>query len=350
MSDKTRKISWLWKTLGLFLLVAAITVSLLFVLDRLTDQRVSEIARKRTVQLVTELFPGAESSRLLGEEPLFYAVLKDQTLCGFAVETEATEKGITARVLVGLDTEGTIVGVLLRALSGTSETVEETYFDRFIGQNKAVSSADEKSSSPAILSGINEVLAMRLDASSIAEEYGWAVLETEPPITEPPVTTVPPDTGFREPILTTVPDSETEPTGTEGSDVPPVTAPVVLYPDTTAPSNRVDVVDRVTAYETETLPPETTEEPVTTEVPVTTEIPVTTEAPVTTEPVTIPPVTTAPPVTTPVTTEPSVTTESETTRPRLPDSFLDHFRPRNSSAEEETTGPDYEQEEPDFVD
>jgi len=349
MSVEKRKSGRVWKTIGLFFLIAAVTASLLFALEHLTDKRFGEIARKRTAQLVTELFPGAESSRLLGEEPLFYAVLKGQTLCGFAVETEATEKGITARVLVGLDPEGAIVGVLLRNLSGTAETVEKTYFDRFIGQSGLVTSSDGKASSPAILSGINAVLALGLDASVIANDNGWSVLETEPPSTDSPVTTDVRDTGFKEPTLTTAPDSGTEPGEITGSDVPSVTAPVILHPDTTAPSNRVDVVDRVTAYVTETLPPETTEEPVTTEPPVTTEEPVTTEPPVT-EPVTIPPpVTTEPPVTEPVTTEPPVT-DSETTTSRLPSSFLDHFRPGGkSSGTEETTGRDYEQEEPERV-
>ena len=193
----------------------------------------------------------------------------------FRVSASAVNGG-TVDGAVGLDVSGAEKGIRILSRPGNSTDGEALSLIR-----KAASAAMP-------------------DVQAVAAEHGWTLPKSGD------------DTEDTDPVTPLTTDAPI----TDPDTVPPETPEVpVSRVDPKLPQNNVVVDGKETVFDTETLPPETTE-PIT-EPPETTE-PVT-EPPVTTEPVTEPPITTEPvtesPITTEPITEPPVTTEPVTEPP-----------------------------------
>jgi len=286
-----------------------------------------------TVEAVT-VPEGADLSGL-------YIVMKNGGVCGYSAAVAPSGFGGPINMMVGVDSEGKIVGVKIVSMSETpglgSKVGGESFLEQFNGADGSLSfgnGADAISgatiSSTAVLKGINSILSFEIDLETLAAERGLEVIPfvyDEAVTTETTVSTTETVTDADATTIVTDAATDTEAVTEESLPTPPEvdkgnTPPDIIVdnPNNETPDFDVEYEEGDTEYETITTEPESdlteeiedteeiTEEVTTTTVTTTTE---TTTVETTTEETTVTTITTTLPETESPTETTTVTEDTE---------------------------------------
>lgn len=257
--------------------ICAAVALLLATVNHFTEVKIAENNEMATLVSIREIFDGSVQAELMplpedSELTSVYLVMKNGDICGYAASVEPNGFGGPIKLMVGIDSAGTVVGVDIVSMSETpglgSRVGNGDFLSRFKGAvgNVSVDAISGATiSSKAVMSGVNTVTADLLDLYAIAAERGVSVVpyndgvdsspvteepttETEAPATEEPVT---------EPPVTVAPVTEQAPPEVSKGDTPPQN--IVDNPNDVNEGIHAEYEEDTAEYETLTTEPETTD-------------------------------------------------------------------------------------------
>ncbi len=298
--------------------ICAAVAGMLAVVNHVTKDTIAENARKAKEAAVLTVFPEGDSCReyVTSDGTTVYFAADGEYVIGYCVNVTPSGYSGEINMMVGIDSEGEVSGIKIVSLSETpgvgTKVMGDSFLSQFLGRSGDETLEIGKNidgiggatfSSKAVVSGVNEALAVSFDLESAAAEVGLKLSSGQviPAETE--------DSNDDNGDETLMPGEAGEITETESAETKPAeTAPIESGVETDAPDTETAVTAPV-----ETVPAETESwipKPVETEALEETElvetIPVETEAAETT------PAETEAAETTPVETAPAETEAPET--------------------------------------
>ena len=266
--------------------ICAVIALLLSVVNDLTKDVIAENTIKARNAAILRVYPEGDLVEMYGGDGVVkadydgeqisgkvYRIYKDGAFIGYCINVEPNGYENPINMMVGINTENTVVGLTIVEMKETAGVGSKTNSEGFLGQflNKTGPFAVGESidgiagatiSSKAVTKGVNmaKVLADKLtnDPTHGTEPAETQPVETEPAETEP-VETDPPETEAEETAPVETEPEETEPAETNPPETQaPETWPVETQPVVTWPVETQPVVTWPVETEApETTPPET---------------------------------------------------------------------------------------------
>lgn len=133
------------KTGVILMLITVIAGLLLSGVNLLTRDIIAETKEKEAIAAMQEVLPNATDFQALDEDEVLHAGKKDGEIVGYTVSVSPQGYGGEINMMVGLDTEGAVLGVRIISMSETaglgSKTNDPTFLEQYKGKNQVVSLA-----------------------------------------------------------------------------------------------------------------------------------------------------------------------------------------------------------------